>query len=195
MLETIYISILVIVIIIFMIYKKQNLNLVQINNVNGLKFSVYKDNSIKDKQQLLTTVINNMLVLKDHLVNNKDKLPEEYKEYIEQLNDNFSPEKTTIYETEPESNLTSYSVNKGQELSICLKSKKTKQLHDVNLLMYVTIHEMAHMGCPEIGHGDLFKTIFKFFIEEAIKINVYKYQDYSNNPVEYCGMNLSSSII
>jgi hypothetical protein len=79
MLETIYISILVIVIIIFMIYKKQNLNLVQINNVNGLKFSVYKDNSIKDKQQLLTTVINNMLVLKDHLVNNKDKLPEEYK--------------------------------------------------------------------------------------------------------------------
>jgi hypothetical protein len=31
--------------------------------------------------------------------------------------------------------------------------------------------------------------------EEAIKINVYKYQDYSNNPVEYCGMNLSSSII
>ncbi len=178
-----------------MIYKKQNLNLVQINNVNGLKFSVYKDNSIKDKQQLLTTVINNMLVLKDHLVNNKDKLPEEYKEYIEQLNDNFSPEKTTIYETEPESNLTSYSVNKGQELSICLKSKKTKQLHDVNLLMYVTIHEMAHMGCPEIGHGDLFKTIFKFFIEEAIKINVYKYQDYSNNPVEYCGMNLSSSII
>jgi hypothetical protein len=195
MLETLYISILIIVIIIFIISKKQNLNLVQINNVNGLKFSIYKDGLIKDKQSLLSTVINNMLVLKDHLVNNKDKLPEEYKEYIEQLNDNFSPEKTTIYETEPESNLTSYSVNKGQELSVCLKSKKTNQLHDVNLLMYVTIHEMAHMGCPEVGHGDLFKKIFKFFIEEAVKINVYKYQDYSNSPVEYCGMTLSSSII
>ena len=168
--------------------------MVQVKTVKGIKFSIYKELDMSEKQNILSTVIENMLALKEHLIKNKDNF-EEYKEYIDQLGDNFSSDKTTIYETEPESNLTSYSVNKGQELSICLKSKKTNQLHDINLLMYVAIHEMAHMGCPEIGHGELFKTIFKFFIEESIKIGIYKYVDYNNNPVEYCGMNLSSSIV
>ncbi len=168
--------------------------MVHVNTVQGLKFSVYKDYNITEKQNIFSIIIENMLKLKEHLVKNIDQF-EEYKEYIEQLNENFTTEKTTIYETEPESSLTSYSVNKGRELSICLRSKKTNQLHDINLLMYVVIHEMAHMGCPEIGHGNLFKKIFKFFIEESIKIDIYKYTDYGNNPVEYCGMNLSSSII
>jgi predicted metal-dependent hydrolase len=168
--------------------------MVQVKTVKGLKFSIYKDFNLSEKQKILSSVIENMLALKEHLIKNKDNF-EEYKEYIEQLDENFSSDKTTIYETEPESNLTSYSVNKGQELSICLKSKKTNKIHDVNLLMYVVIHEMAHMGCPEIGHGDLFKEIFKFFIEQAIKIGIYTYVDYNNNPVEYCGMNLSSSIV
>ena len=116
-------------------------------------------------------------------------------QYINQLGQNFNEDKTVIYETDPDSNLTSYSVNKGEELSFCLKSKKTDNLHDINLMMYVAIHELAHIGCPEIGHGDLFKKIFKFFTEEAIKIGIYKKVNYSELPVEYCGMVLSSSIV
>ena len=59
--------------------------------------------------------------------------------------------------------------------------------------MYVAIHEMAHIACPDIGHGPLFKKIFKLLTEEAININ--KLEDYSDKPVEYCGMILSSNII
>ena len=61
--------------------------------------------------------------------------------------------------------------------------------------MYVAIHEMAHMACPEIGHGELFKDIFRFLTLEAIDLKLYKKTDYQNNPVEYCGMLLSSSIV
>jgi predicted metal-dependent hydrolase len=61
--------------------------------------------------------------------------------------------------------------------------------------MYVAIHEMAHVACPEIGHGKLFMKIFKKLAEEAVKINIYRKVNYSDNPVEYCGMILSSSII
>jgi predicted metal-dependent hydrolase len=135
-----------------------------------------------------------MYKLKNYMVYNINKFPE-YKEYINQLNENFTEKRTTIYETDPTSDLTSFSVNKGEELSICLKSKKTGELHDINLLMYVVIHEMAHFACPDVGHGLLFKKIFKKFIEEAININLYKKVDYSEHPVEYCGMTLSSSII
>ena len=84
-----------------------------------------------------------------------------YEEYIDLLASNFREDKTVVYETDPDSNLTSFSVNKGEELSFCLKSKKTDTLHDLNLLMYVAIHEMAHIACPEIGHGTLFKKIFR----------------------------------
>ena len=91
--------------------------------------------------------------------------------------------------------MTSYSVNKGEELSVCLKSKTTGELHDINLLMYVIIHEMSHFACPEIGHGDLFQKIFKKFIDISIKIGIYNYDDYSTKPIEYCGMILSSSVV
>ena len=100
-----------------------------------------------------------------------------------------------VRENEGGNDLTSYSVNKGEELSFCLKSKKTGELHEINLLMYVALHEMAHIACPEIGHGELFKKIFKFLTEQAIEIGIYKYDDYETKPVEYCGMMLSSNIL
>ena len=117
------------------------------------------------------------------------------KPYIKQLYENLTESRTLIYETEPTSDLTSYSVNKGEELSFCLKSKKTGKHHNINLLMYVALHELAHIACPETGHGDLFKKIFKFLTEEAILLGMYIKQDYNQQPVEYCGMILSSSII
>lgn len=194
MLETLVFSIVVIFIIVFITIRKKKANSIYVNSKNGLKFLVYKDEFINEKSILLGDIVNNMLILKQHLVTNKKDFPE-YTEYIELLDKNFTEKRTNIYETEPGSNLTSYSVNKGEELSICLKSKQDNNLHDINLLMYVVIHEMAHMGCPEIGHGELFKKVFKFFAEESVKIGIYKYVNYNKYPVEYCGMNLQSSII
>jgi hypothetical protein len=54
---------------------------------------------------------------------------------------------------------------------------------------------MAHMACPEIGHGELFKKVFKFLTLRAIEMGLYEKEDYSATPVEYCGMILSSSIV
>ena len=135
-----------------------------------------------------------MYILKNHLIINIDSFPE-YKKYIEQLNINFTESRTVIYETDNNSDLTSYSDNKGEELSICLKSKNNNKLHDINLLNYVAIHEMSHFACPDIGHGEIFKKIFKFFTQEAVKIGIYQKENFETNPIEYCGMILSSSII
>lgn len=169
-------------------------NLVYVEANSGTKFLVQKDNYKEQKGKLLGDVVERMYKLKNYLVKNKASYPD-YEEYWDQLDQNFTESRTVIYETDPTSDLTSYSVNKGEELSVCLRSKKNGKLHDINLLMYVVIHEMAHFACPEIGHGALFKKIFKKMIEEAIKINLYEKVDYSENPVEYCGMILSSSII
>ena len=180
-------------IIIYLIYLLYNINIIQLETLDGTKFTIY-NNNIDEKTKLLNMIIENMLKLKKYLVANK-KNYSEYEEYINQLDKNFTKDRTYIYETNPLSNLTSYSVNKGEELSICLKSKETNNFHDINLLMYVTIHEMAHFACPEIGHTLLFQKIFKFFLEAAVKIDIYQIVDYSINPVEYCGIKLTSSVI
>jgi hypothetical protein len=190
--ETILISMVIIFIYFFLFINRKNLVFIETNS--GTKFLVHKDNLKNEKANLLGKMVENMFILRNHMVKNINNFPS-YKPYINQLKNNLSETNTIVYETDPNSELTSYSVNKGEELSFCLKSKKTNQLHDLNLLMYVAIHEMAHVACPEIGHGKLFMKIFRKLVEEAIKINIYKKVNFSDIPVEYCGMILSSSII
>ncbi len=190
--ESILISIIIIFIYIFLFLNRNNV--IYVETKSGVKYLVNNDNTKNEKSQLLSKIVENMYSLKNHMIKNINNFPE-YKDYINQLSNNFNESRTVIYETDPESNLTSYSVNKGEELSFCLKSKKDGNVHELNLMMYVAIHEMAHIACPEIGHGDLFKKIFKKLIEEAIIIGIYNKTNFSENPVEYCGMILSSSII
>jgi hypothetical protein len=178
---------------IYLFYLLYNINIVQLETLDGTKFIIYNNNT-DEKKKIFSKVIENMFKLKNYLLENINNFPE-YKSYIIQLDQNFNNNRTKIYETNPLSNFTSYSVNQGEELSICLKSKETGLFHDINLLMYVSIHEMAHFACPEIGHGDLFKKIFKKFLEEAVNIGIYNKVDYSEHPIEYCGMKLNSSII
>jgi translation elongation factor EF-Ts len=190
--ETILISLIIIFIYIFLFLNKNDVIYIETNT--GTKFLV-QNNEFKDvSAKLLSQIVENMYKIKNHLNTKIDKFPD-YTEYIKLLDKNFNESRTVIYETDPKSDLTSYSVNKGEELSFCLKSKKDNNFHDINLLMYVAIHEMGHMACPEIGHGDLFKHVFKFITEQAIAIGVYNKIDYSQSPVEYCGMVLSSSIV
>ena len=194
MIETILIACIIILIYIFFFLNKKNF--VSIESNTGTKFSVYDDVYKKEKANLLSDIVKNMYILKNYLIKNinSDEL-KEYSLYIQQLNRNFNENRTNVHETDPTSNLTSYSVNKGEELSVCLKSKNSEHLHNINLLMYVIIHEMSHFACPEIGHGVLFQKIFKKFLEISIKITIYNYDDYNTKPVEYCGMILSSSVI
>jgi len=190
--DTILICIVIIFIYFFLFINRKNL--VYVESHYGTKFLVHKDNLKNEKAYLLGEIVKNIFILKNHMIKNINDFPS-FRPYIEQLKNNLSETNTVIYETDPDSSLTSYSVNKGEELSFCLKSKKTNKLHDLNLLMYVAIHEMAHIACPEIGHGKLFMKIFKKLAQEAVKINIYTKINYSNMPVEYCGMILSSSII
>jgi predicted metal-dependent hydrolase len=192
MFEIFLLFIIIIIIHIFLNINKNNI--IYVKSTNGI-YTILKDNNQEKKLKLLATIITKMYNLKYHLLDNIDKL-QDYDEYIKLLDKNFNKERTVIYETNNQNmDITSFSVNKGEELSICLNSRKTGELHDINLLMYVIIHEMAHFACPEIGHGPLFQKIFKKFIEESINIGIYQYTDYNKYPQEYCGLILNSSIV
>lgn len=190
--ESIIISILIIIIYIFLISNKTNLLLIETNGNHVL----VRNNTpnITNSAELLGNVITRLYILRDTMIENKSSYPS-YDSYIVLMSNNFNKKRTIIYENSTDSLYTSYSVNKGEEIVFCLRCKVTKELHSLNLLMYVAIHELAHTACPEIGHPPLFNKIFKFLLEHAVLLDLYYYENYNKNPVEYCGMKLYTNIL
>jgi hypothetical protein len=96
---------------------------------------------------------------------------------------------------------TTYTLNK-RDMHICLRTRDNhEQLYDTNTLMYVVIHELAHLcnytrdNQPIVGHGIEFMEIFRLLLKNAIAIGIYEYIDYRKTPKEYCGMLIWSNII
>ena len=119
--------------------------------------------------------------------------------FITKLKDNYNS--NVLSEAAIDKRYTTYTINK-KEMHICLRTRdEHEKLYNINLLMYVILHELAHFcnydknGYPIQGHGNEFKDIFRFLIMESIKIGIYKYEDYSTNPEPYCGMILTTSIL
>ncbi len=184
---------IVFIIVFYVVYIMNDSSLVKFNIDDN--YVLVRDTPNKEESaKLLNELINRMYALKNYVVDNIDEYPD-YRLYIEQFDRNFTKNRTKIYETSLNSEYTSYSINKGEELVFCIRSKTTGKLHNINLLMYVAVHELAHTACPETGHGELFNYIFKFLLQRAIERNLYYYENYSKNPVEYCGMKLYTNIL
>ncbi len=158
------------------------------------KFYLVRD--LPDKQDaanMLGKINKNMFELTNHLVKNKKNFSE-YSKYIDQLEERIK--NVTIQESTDNGLYTSYSINKGEQIVFCVRSRDNlNKLHELNLIMYVVLHEIAHVGCPEFGHTELFKKIFAFFATEAVKINLYKKIEFEKDNKEYCGLKITDSII
>lgn len=150
-----------------------------------------KDEAVKilsDLRQNLKKLIN---FIEENSSNDKEYYI--YKDNINLIKNKIDD--VLIKETPANSSYTSYSVNKGDELYLCIRSKNTNKIHNINDLLYVAIHEIAHIGCPEIGHTDLFFKINLYLLKKAVEFNLYKYDNYNNKPREYCGINLNNTLL
>ena len=193
----IFIIIILIYIILYNCYNKylQNVNLLIIEGLDGNYYYVRnqqdKDEAVKilsDLRQNLKKLIN---FIEENSTNDKEYYI--YKDNINSIKNKIDD--VSIKETPSNSSYTSYSVNKGEELYLCIRSKNTNKIHDINDLLYVAIHEIAHIGCPEIGHTDLFFKINLYLLKKAVEFNLYKYDNYNNKPREYCGINLNNTLL
>ena len=108
------------------------------------------------------------------------------------LVDNFDPQ--TVKEILPTSEYTAYSENKGEKLAFCTTTtKKGDKLIDTNTLMYVAIHELAHIATKSIGHTQEFWQNFKFLLQNAVKIKIYNPVNYKKKNKNYCGMKITDN--
>lgn len=103
---------------------------------------------------------------------------------------NYNPE--VIIENDPRlSTETSYTINKGNKLIVCLRNKVNYKLHDEEIVFFVILHEIAHMGNIGWAHDVDFWIVFKFLLYEAVGCGIYHPVDYSKANIVYCGLNVN----
>jgi len=113
-------------------------------------------------------------------------------ERVKLLIENFKPERMS--EGSENAKYTSYSINKGEKIILCLRSRDDKkELVDLNTMMFVVLHEIAHLATKSIGHTADFWDNFKWILKEAVNMGIYKSQDFNNKPVEYCGIQITDN--
>ena len=108
----------------------------------------------------------------------------------------FTPD--VFVENDMQSKDTSYSENKGQKIVVCLRDKTRAPqypLIDKNTIMFVMLHEMAHLMTETIGHTQEFWTNFKRILGDAVQIGIYTPVNYAQRPTPYCGMTITDSPI
>ena len=105
---------------------------------------------------------------------------------------NFDADPTRFSESTPDSSYTSFTLNKGEKIHVCLRQKNSSQdLVDVNVLTFVTLHEVGHIGTREIGHTPLFWNNFAWILKQAEEIGIYEFQNFAEQPVPYCGISIT----
>jgi predicted metal-dependent hydrolase len=183
-----FIVVVIILTTIFLYIDTKNSNLIyQKAELDG---KMYLVRNVADKAKaanLIASIRQKLERVVDYLV---QKYPD--KDNVARLKMKFNPD--NIEESETGSKHTSYSVNKGEKIVFCIRSKtKQARLEDENLLIFVALHELGHVMTKSTGHTEEFWDNFRFLLREAIKIGVYKRQNFKKNPQKYCGTKITDS--
>ena len=156
------------------------------SSINGKTYKMQEYPDINKSVNVIAKLEKNINKFANYLIK---KHPNDEK--IQRLHKNLQ---NTIYEETPhKKGESAYTINKGELIKVCLRhKKKNKPLHNLNTLMFVVIHEMAHVMSVSIGHNKEFMTNFRFLLREADGINIdYEPIDYSEKNMTYCGVHVS----
>jgi len=111
---------------------------------------------------------------------------------IQTMIERFKPE--NMCESNINDSTTSYSENKGDRIVVCLRQKtKGYPLVEENTVMFVVLHEIAHLMTFSIGHTPEFWANFRRILHDAIGVGIYQDVNYNHTPVSYCGIQITDS--
>ena len=97
-----------------------------------------------------------------------------------------------IIEVNPKKNSTSYTIDKGSVLAICIGDDGDGENDEsLNTLTFVMLHEITHLGVKSYDHTPDFWASFRFILDNSSSI--YEEVDYSKNPVTYCGYKIEAN--
>lgn len=155
-----------------------------VSTIDNRDYNVQIKEDAQEAANLIAQVRQKLITLVDHMYRTYPSNPKVIK-----LKNNFNPD--VLKEGIDDPKYTTYTVNKGEEIVLCLRTNG--QLVDINVLTFVCIHELSHIGNETIGHDQPFWDFFRELLLEAINIGVYINYDYKAQNVQYCGMTITDS--
>jgi hypothetical protein len=157
------------------------------SKLNNKQYGIQEEFNKSDEAiELLAKLHNNML---DFVNDLKKHYPND--DRVNRLVKGF---KRADIEEAPNDDGSSYTINKGDLVAICLRHKeKGHQFHDYNTLLFVIIHEMSHIASISEGHNSEFITNFKWLLTQAKKFNYYEPVNYQKSPITYCGVKVTNN--
>lgn len=164
-----------------------------VNVTSQIDGRTYKVRDMSDKAEAADLLANVRLKIVRLYSTLKEKFPN--KPQIRQWVQNFTPDPNRFEEATPDAEHTSYSVNKGEKVHLCLRQREggSEALVSENVMVFVSLHEMAHVITPSLGHGPDFWNNFAWLLKQAEEINIYQFQDFKAHPVSYCGLSITDS--
>jgi predicted metal-dependent hydrolase len=181
-----FIIIFLSIIFIFILYQYHYYSKIEniVSNIDNRNYEVQIKDDAQEAANFIAQIREKLIIITDHLIKS---YPNEDRTI--RLKQNFKPD--NIKEGIDNPNYTSYSVNKGEQIVLCLRSHN--KLMDLNTMIFVVLHELSHICTLSVGHTTEFWDNFKWILEEAINIGIYKKQDFKLNNVDYCGMKITDS--
>ena len=159
----------------------KGVGLISVESFNGTSFYV---RNLSDKQEA-SDLLGVLKAKIDTLIASDSS------ELTKKIKRNFNS--SNLKEGKSESKLVTYTLNKA-EIVLCLRDKQTHKLHTPNLLMYVVIHELAHISSNSIGHTPEFYVNFKKLLDVSEDLGIYEKQNFKAFPRKYCGINITTSL-
>lgn len=174
------------IIFIYLIYQYHYYSNIEtiVSKIDNRNYDVQIKHDATEAADLIAKVREKLILLVNHMFKTFPSNPK-----VIRLKKNFNPD--VLKEGIDNPSYTSYTVNKGEEIILCLRTDG--KLVDINILTFVCIHELSHIGNETVGHDDAFWEFFKELLIEAINIGIYTKYDYKKSPVKYCGMTITDS--
>ena len=178
--------IILVIIFIYLLYQYHYYSNIEtiVSKIDNRNYDVQIKEDANGAADLIAQVREKLVLLVNHMYKTFPSNPK-----VMRLMKNFNPD--VLKEGIDNPSYTSYTVNKGEEIILCLRTDG--KLVDINVLTFVCIHELSHIGNETIGHDDAFWEFFKELLIEAINIGTYIKYDYKKSPVKYCGMMITDS--
>lgn len=151
----------------------------------------YKVRDMADKQEaadLLAKVRIRLGKLCDQLVAKYPSKPQ-----VQRMQQNFRADPDRFLEATPDAKHTSYNVNKGEQIHLCLRQRNgpDESLVSEEVIMFVGIHELGHTITKTVGHEPEFWNNFGWLLREAESLGLYTPQNFKAHPVSYCGVRIT----
>ena len=185
----VFIVLIVFFLIIILIIAEKNELFLEYRNskLNNKKYGIQEEFDNSDEAvELLAKLHNHMLKFVDDL---HIQLPKD--DRVKRLVKGF---KRADIEEAPNDDGSSYTINKGDLVALCLRHKEHGHpFHDYNTLLFVIIHEMSHIASISEGHNSEFITNFKWLLQNAKALGYYEPVNYQKSPITYCGIKVTNN--